>query len=218
MLLGLTYLGVTVSFTFEPPEQQLPNDTILFLQSFAQHPMAREIFYVCFALGAFLAFAVIPAVFRMLKPVHEGLAQWTAGLAYLGFAAVALGNCRAFAEKPLMAAMLAPGDGVTKTILRTIDPLLVVDPTGWLGRAGVGLWVLTAALLCWRRKLLPRLLCVVGVVVALCYWATMLAAATERMHFGTAMVVAAGSLTIISPIWYIWLGVELRKRMSTTVS
>jgi len=207
ILAGIGGWVVAVSYALQPPEQRVPTDVIRFLQSFAHHSLAREISYAAFAIAALFGLAVIPALYRELKEDRPGFYQWTGGLAFLGFAVTAVGNLRALTFKPYMAGVLSSSADGAKGFLAWIDPLLAMDPWGWLGGAGVGLWMIASSVIAMRRELLSLPHGLIGILAGLCYCLSSLATAVGNTNL--SQILAPLALILLAPVWYVWLGVRM---------
>jgi hypothetical protein len=214
ILLGLSYLGISVSYLLQPEAVRMGLDTGAFMTTFHQHWVLREIYYALFGFGALLAFAVIPGIGARVRPFSPAVVQWMGSVAYLGFVGVALGNLKALGAKPIMSQIYVDGDEVVRKIIEVVDPFVVLDPQGWLGRGCVGLWLVVISALALRHRALPQLLAAAGVLVGVCYWLTVLIVWLKSMVLSIWL---AGVLGLVVPIWYIWLGITLRNDTTMTV-
>ena len=79
----------------------------------------------------------------------------------------------------------------------------------WLRFGAVGLWILVVSLLALRLGAWPRPLAYVGLALSTAYWLIAISNSLNIQKF-TAIVSGIG-LIILAPIWYIWLGLRLRK-------
>lgn len=158
--------------------------------------------------GALLGFGAVPAISKVVSPLHDGWMRWTANLAYLGFAVVPIDSFRVVLLEPARGVTFAHADAVVRTTIQVTEPLLYVDAAGWIGFGGVGLWVLTVSILALRGRLWPPAVGCLGVVVSV-FYALVVAGFTSgnEMLFTIAAVVGGG---IAGPLWYIWVGATLR--------
>jgi hypothetical protein len=177
------------------------------LYSVALDPTLITIEYLALSLGAIFALAAVPAISERVTPANVGWARWATNLAMLGFGVTAINNLRLLAVMPDRAAVLAVGDEVTRKAI--VYSQFTLDPNGWLGYGAVGIWVLVISILALRADALPKLLNYVGIAVAIAYWCATLASVNGLSMFGT---IAAGlGALILAPIWYIWIGFQLRQ-------
>jgi len=202
VLLGATYVLL-------PPEQQAGGAPDAFYRSFAQSSTLNMINYWAFALAAVFALGALPAITESIRSVNEGWARWTSNLAYLGFAVTAIDFFRNIALQPDRAAAYVSGDASVQAVLAAPTFLAGLDSQGWLGFGGVGLWVLMTSLLAMRSKLWPSTLAYVGIAAAVLYF---LVVVSLVFNLATLLqIVAALGGVVAAPLWYIWVGMRLRK-------
>jgi hypothetical protein len=202
VLLGATYVLL-------PPEQQAGGAPDAFYRSFAQSSTLNMINYWAFALAAVFALGALPAITESIRSVNEGWARWTSNLAYLGFAVTAIDFFRNIALQPDRAAAYVSGDASVQAVLAAPTFLAGLDSQGWLGFGGVGLWVLMTSMLAMRSKLWPSTLAYVGIAAAVLYF---LVVVSLVFNLATLLqIVAALGGVVAAPIWYIWVGMRLRK-------
>jgi len=94
-------------------------------------------------------------------------------------------------------------------VLTAPSALPALDPQAWLRLGAVGLWVLVVNLLALRDGNWSKPLVYLGIVVAIVYWLIVASNFLQIQSF-TAIVAGVG-LVILTPIWYIWLGLRLRQ-------
>ena len=209
ILLGVSYVVVGITYLLLPAAQKSGSDPANFLPSFAQNPTLLMIQYWAFALGALLALAVVPAIAVSMHSVNEGLVRWTSNLAFLGFAVTAIDFFRNIGLQSMRAAAYVAGDATTKAVLTAPSYLAGLDVQGWLGFGGVGLWIFVANWLALQGGAWPKPLAYLGIVVAILYC---LVVAGFALQIELLVAIAAGLGGIIAaPIWYIWVGVNLRR-------
>lgn len=167
--------------------------------------------YWAFALGAVFAIAAVLAVSESVLSVNEGWVRWTSNLAIIGFAVSAINYFRYLGHYPTMAATYATGDAATRAAMKASQSVLSLDPNGWLVFGGVGLWCLVVNLLALRENTWPKTLSYVGVAGAIAYW-LVVAGFVFQMYI--LITIAAAAAIIVGPIWYIWVGLTLRKTAS----
>ena len=96
-----------------------------------------------------------------------------------------------------------------KAALTVPGALEGLDPQPWLRLGAVGLWVLVVSLLALRDGIWPKPLAYVGIGSAIVYW---LSVAGIVLRLASVIRIKAGaSAFMLVPIWYIWLGLRLRK-------
>lgn len=212
ILVGISYILIGINYLRLPAVQRAGSDPTQLLPSFAQNPAPLMLQFWVFAVGSLLAFAAVLAISETVRSTSEGWVRWTSNLAILGFAVTAIDFFRALSLQPARAAAFVAGDAATKTVIASTNNLISLDPQGWLGFGGVGLWVLIVSLLVLRGRALPRNLGYVGIAVAVLYWVVVAGLVYQRE---TLVAIAAGAGGIIAaPVWYIWMGLELRRAAS----
>lgn len=209
IVVGAMYVVVGVTYVLLPPEQQAGGAADAFYRSFAQSPTVGMINYWAFALTGVFALGALPAITESVRSVNEGWARWTSNLAYLGFAVTAIDWFRNMALQPARAEAYVAGDASVQAALAAPTFAAILDSNGYLGFGGVGLWVLVTSLLAMRSKLWPNTLAYVGIAVSVLY-----ALVSVSLVYDIAAllrIVAALGGVVAAPIWYIWVGMRLRK-------
>ncbi len=209
ILLGVTYVVVGIAYVLTPAEQ-LSGTIAKFAPSFIASPTAFTILLWACGLGGLIALGAVSAISALVEEENEGCVRWMRNLAYLGFGVTAVEFLRDLAILPARAAAYEAGDAATKAAMVASDSLVVLDPYEWLKFGCVGLWILTVAVIALRRSLLPKALACLGIAGGILYWVYV---AGVTLKVPTLALVGAGlGASIIAPIWYIWVGVILRRK------
>lgn len=207
ILTGISYILIGFLFLLLPADQQPGTDSDLFFPSIIRDPSLIRMYYLVFALGAVLALGALPAITEGVRSLNEGWARWAGNLAYLGFAVTALDFFRFWSIQEYRAAVFSGGDPSTQAAIDALGQGL--DPQGWLGFGAVGVWVLVVSVLSMRAGLWPRMLSYIGIAVAVMYW--LLVVANVFGIWLLISIVAGLGGVILAPIWYIWVGLLLRR-------
>jgi len=157
-----------------------------FWQTLVQSPEMFLISRCTVALGALLAFAVIPAVAQLLWAAGRGWVRWMSSVAYLGFAVMALSSVQ--------------DASVDVTYFD-------IDPYHWLSIVCIGAWLFVVNLLALRVGAWPKLLACLGIAAA-----SMSGCALIGNIPGSPMlftIPAALGEFVLGPIWFIWTGLRL---------
>jgi hypothetical protein len=210
ILTGVTLIVTAVLYLLLPREQQdachCPDR---FLASMAHSSALYVAEYVMFALTSLLAIAAVLAISASVRTVHDGWARWTSTLAIIGQTVNTIDNIRRAVLDPAKAMAYVQGDAAVKAALTVPGALQGLDPQGWLRLGAVGLWILVVSLLALRGGTWPMLLASLGIVGAIVY---SLAVIAQVVQTPPLLVILAGvGGIILLPIWYIWLGLRLRR-------
>ncbi len=210
VVLGFSYVIASVSYLLLPAEQK--GGTLLhhpekYLTSLAQHSALLVVNHLTFGIGALLGIGVIIAVSDWVRSLNAGWMRWIGALGYLGFAVTAIDNFQIAALDPMRAAEFARSGLMTRTVIEATNPIISIDPQMWLSFGLTGIWILAVSLLGFRRKLMPALHGLMGVVAAASYLFIEIGSVLES-QFLLLFAAGVGGL-VIGPVWYIWLGVAL---------
>ena len=211
ILVGVSYIVTAAIYLLLPPEQQdaagiAPEK---FLESLAQNSTLYVVGALVFALGSLLAIAAVLAISASVRSGNEGWVLWSSTLAIIGFAVNAIDSFRRMTLDPASAMAYMQGNTAIKAALTVPSAVPGLDPQAWLRLGAVGLWVFVVSLLALRGGIWPKPLIYLSIVVTIVYWLIVVSNFLQIQSF-TAIVAGVG-LVIITPIWYIWLGLRLRK-------
>lgn len=212
ILLGVSYILIGALFLLLPAAQRVGSGASpdAFFRSFAQNPTLHTVYYWVFALGAVVALGAVPAISESVRSVNEGWMRWVSNLAFLGFAVTAIDYFRMLGLQPGRAVAYVAGDATTQAVLAAPGYTAGLDVNGWLGFGGVGLWVLVVSLLGLRAGTWPKPLSYVGIAVAVLYALVVVSFVFEIAATLLPIVAGLGGI-VAAPIWYIWIGLRLRK-------
>jgi len=209
ILTGVSFIVAAVVYLLLPAEQQeacrCPEK---FLISTAQNPTLLIVSYLVLALGSLLGIAAVLAISESVRSANEGWVRWTSTLAIIGLAVNAIVAFQHVALDPDRAAAYVKGDAAVKAALTVPGTLEDLDPQAWLRYGAFGLWVLVVSLLALRGGTWPKPLAYLGIGVTIAAW---LVVAGEVFQGQSLIALIAGVSTILVPVWYIWLGLRLRK-------
>lgn len=169
--------------------------------------------WIILAVSGIFSSAAFVALYERLRPTSSGFALWALALGlFSSFATLSHGVYQAL----LLMTLPSAGESQRTAIelVRMVPSQL--DPAG-LGTFGIiGLASLVTGFLILAGRRLPRALGYLAVVNALLLIALFFANAAGAQ----TLILLTGGLTsvIVGPIWWIWLGRELRREPSATVA
>ncbi len=211
ILIGVSYVVAAVVFLLSPVKVQdaagIPPGE--FLETLAQNSTSYTVPLGLAALDSLLTIAVILAVSESVRSANEGWVRWTSALAIFGSGVNAVEFLNRITLNPARAAAYVQGDAAVKAALTVPGALAGLDPQAWLRWGAVGVWILVVSLLALRGNIWPKLLAYVGIAVAIVYCLIVATNLLQSQLF-TAIVGGIGGV-ILWPVWFIWLGLRLRK-------
>ena len=209
ILAGVAILVAAVVYLLLPPElQESCRCPEKFLASVAQNPVLRIAEYLPIAMYSLLAIAAVLTISESVRSANEGWVRWTNTLAIIGLALNATVAFNHVALDPDRGAAYMQGDAATKAALTVPGALESLDPQAWLRYGAFGIWVLVVSLLALRSGIWPKPLAYVGLGVAIASWLVVVGVVFPSQSL---IALVAGAASILVPIWYIWLGLRLRK-------
>lgn len=168
------------------------------------------------ALSGLLGLAAIPAISERVSHLSAGWVRWTASVAKLGFALLAVLNFwqaeyEMLSEYPAFAVPAVSYETNMELVLggefnAFIDNFLSRAPHGWLEVAGTGLWILTVSWLALQSGALPTGLAGAGIAAGFLAICT---AAGANLNQSDLHVFGVIGGAVVSPLWFAWTGVYL---------
>ncbi len=213
ILLGVSYIVIAVIYLLVPPEQQEGSGIPIgkFLESLAQNPTPLMLGYLAFAFGSLFGIGAVLAILESVRSANEGWVRWTSTLAIVGFAVNAVDWFRSVALLPASAAAYMQGDAAVKAALTVPGAVAHLDPQAWVRFGAVGLWILVVSLLALRNGTWSKPLVYVGIAAAIGHWLIVASNVVQVPSQALRTIIVGVSVIILPPLWYIWLGLRLRK-------
>jgi hypothetical protein len=215
ILAGLALLVVPVLLVLGPADQQQDPYTChcadTYLPSLAHTSTLHIAGLGVLAVYSLLAVAAVLAISETVRAGHEGWVRWSSTLAIVGLVTNAIDALRHAALDPAVAAAYVEGDAAVKAALTVPGALTGLDPQGWFKFGGVGFWVLVVSLLALRSGAWPRALAIMGLVVTVAFWLVVTGEVMQSPSQSLLAIPALIGAGILTPLWYIWLGLRLRR-------
>lgn len=211
IVVGILYALIGIIFILLPPEQQDAAHP-QFLSSLAQNGTMSLLLWLTFGLVGLFALAVVPPVSRQVYQTNPAWVRWASNLAFLGFAVTAVENFRTLGLMPQKAAAYVAGDATIQAAIQATANVNDLDPLTILGFGCVGFWVLVVSVLALRNQVWPKSVNIVGALLALVYALALIGNAWQIVP---VIQLAALGAIILAPIWYIWMGLLLRRASPT---
>jgi hypothetical protein len=208
ILLGLTKVWTGISYLTIPADQRAAMPGKVFLPAYAQgHGLLNSLFWAEALVGVF-GLAIVPALAKWLVDQrNEGWVKWTGTLATVGYAVSAIGYFLTLARLPGIATAFVNGDPSTQAAL-AVTWKSTPDLFGFWGYGAIGIWVLCMSLLMLQRADISKVFAGIGVFTAAL---SLLVAVGTYFKLQPLLLIAAGAGGIAAPVWFIWLGVLLRR-------
>ncbi|MFQ6021422.1 MAG: hypothetical protein ACE5NW_01765 [Acidiferrobacterales bacterium] len=182
----------------------------------SQNPTAHLALHWAWAAGGIIGLAAVPAISQLVRAGNEGWVHWGSALAYLGFAVNARSHFMEVAFDRKIIPIYLQSDPATQKAVHVVAGLALDIPDGLITYGGIGLWVFVVSVLALRTRILPRLLCYVGILTAISYWLGVVGY-TFLIQPLVVISIGLGGL-ILAPIWYIWIGLRSRSAGQTQQS
>jgi hypothetical protein len=208
ILLGLTKIWSGIGYLIIPVDQRATVPGKTFLPAYALgHGALNSLFWAEALVGVF-GLAVVPALAKfLLDDENEGWMKWASSLATVGFAVTAIGYFLTLARLPGIATAYVNGDASTQAAL-AVTWKSTPDLFGFWGYGAIGIWLLCANLYMLRKAGVSKAFVYVGLLTAVI---SLLVAIGTYFKVQPLLLIAAGTGLIAAPVWFIWLGVNLRR-------
>lgn len=208
ILLGIITATTAITYLLLPPEQRAAVPAPEILPSLAQNPTPLLLELWQMTITGVLGLAVVPAFTQLVRGGNEGWVRWTSNLAFLGFSVAAVSNALTAGRLPGLASAYVAGDDSTKAALAPIWRSSLDLQALWQYGA-VGVWILAVSVFALRGKILPTNLAYVGMALGVLHLFVPVALLLKNQPF---ILAVAGLSAILAPIWYIWAGLDVRRR------
>ncbi len=205
ILLGIAKIISPILYIIMPANLHAEVPAKTFLPAFADHPDLLLAFFWVEALVGIMGLAVIPAINSLVKGRNEGWLSFGGNLAMIGYGVSSVGYLLSIARLPAIAKAFV-SDPSTQAVL-SVTWKASIDLLGFWGYAAIGLWILFVSLTALKQVTYPRGLAFLGIIVAIPHFLIPIGAYFKLQPVLTGALV----LGLLVPIWYIWIGIHLRK-------
>ncbi len=211
ILLALTsWLAVVVYYTLVPAAQRLPiDDAGAYLASLSQSSTGAQLFNGLYALIAFWSFAGTVAVYVRLRQTGEGWALFATLIGSMTAILTIVGSLQQLANLRYLAALFPIMPEFATAAMSAPAPL---DSINIVSAGLVAPWFLIISLLMLKADF-PRLLVYLGLVAFADLAVGFLAALFGFASLAVVTALIAG--VVGGPIFWLWLGVILRRQAAT---
>lgn len=207
ILLGLAKLLSGGFYLLLSPDLRAEVPAAKFLPAFAQGQVLLTGLFWVEALIGVLGVGVVPALTSLVQEGNEGWVRWSASLATAGFILSAVGYTLSIAKLPNIATAYVNGDPSTQAALAAVWKSSI-DLFGLWGYGATGLWVFIASFSALKKMDFPKAWAYLGMFYGILFF---LIPAGTIFKMQTSILAAAALGGIVSPIWWIWTGLILRK-------
>lgn len=207
ILLALSsWLAVIVYYTLVPAAQRLPiGNAAAYLASLSQSSTGSQVFYGLYALIAFWSFAGTIAVYMRLRQTGEGWALFATLMGGITAILSIVGSLQQLAFLRYLGALFPAMPEFATAALSAPAPL---NPVNIVSAGLVAPWFLIISILMLKAGL-PRLLAYLGLIAFADLTAGFLAALFGFAGLATVAALIAGAVG--GPIFWLWLGLILRR-------
>jgi hypothetical protein len=205
ILLGIAKIGSALLYIIMPADLRAETAGKIFLPAFAANPGPLMAFFWVEALVGVLGIAIIPALSSLSKGKNSGWMNWSSNMALIGYAVSSVGYLLSIARLPAIAKTFV-ADPSTQAVL-AVTWKSSIDLLGFWGYAAIGFWILVLSITALQNKSLPGWLAILGVIVSIPHLVIPIGTyfKLQTLLLGVAIV------GLLLPIWYIGIGLHLRK-------
>lgn len=214
IVLGLLQTLASILYLLLPTDLRVGVPGARLLPAFHRDPSLLPLDLTLLALVGVAGLAVVPAVSALVRAGADGLVGWTATLATVGYAVSAVSYFLTLGRLPKVADAYVAGDAATKA---AIIPFWksTLDWQGFWQFAAIGVWILVVSLLALRSRALSAPLAYAGLALGVLSILAPIGVIQGNSGFLNILVALA---VILSPIWYIWMGLALWQGLGATAA
>ncbi|MGB8645112.1 MAG: DUF4386 family protein [Anaerolineae bacterium] len=207
ILVGVMGALASIVYLLLPPEQRLGVPAAQILPSYAKDGTMLNVEFLLLTLVGVFGLGAVPAITRFANTTAAGWTVWAGNLALVGFAIQAVSNFFTFTRMPGIATAFVAGADATKAALVPIWRSSL-DLDGLWGFGAVGLWVIVISLLALRAKSWSPVVSYLGFGAGVFYLLFVVGFVFKQP---VLFLVASVAGTVAATIWYIWIGLTLRR-------
>ena len=205
ILLGIAKIVSPILYILMDPNLHAEVPAKTFLPAFADHPNLLLAFFWSEALVGIFGLAVVTGVKALMKGKNEGWINYGGNLAIIGYGVSTVGYLLSIARLPAIAKTFV-SDPSTQSVLAATWKASI-DLLGFWGYTAIGLWILFVSLTALQHKIYPKLLAWLGLVLTIPHLLILFGTYFKNQTILTSVLI----IGLLAPIWYIWMGWQLRK-------
>lgn len=205
ILLGIAKIISPILYLLMDPNlhAEVPGKT--FLPAFADHPNLLLAFFWSEALVGIFGLALVPGITAMMKGKNEGWISYGGNLAIIGYGVSTVGYLLSISRLPAIAKAFVT-DPSTQPVL-AVTWKASIDLLGFWGYTAIGLWILFVSITALQHNVYPKLLAWLGIILTIPHLLVLFGTYFKNQTILTSVLV----IGVLAPIWYIWMGLHLRK-------
>lgn len=205
ILLGIAKIVSPILYILMDPNLHAEVPAKSFLPAFADHPNLLLAFFWSEALVGVFGLAIIPGVKALMKGENEGWINYGGNLAIIGYGISTAGYLLSIARLPAIAKAFVTDPSTQPVLAATWKAS--IDLLGFWGYMAIGLWILFISITALQHKMYPKLLAWLGIVLTVPHLLVLFGTYFKNQAILTSVLV----IGVLAPIWYIWMGLQLRK-------
>jgi hypothetical protein len=205
ILLGIAKIVSPILYILMDPNlhAEVPGKT--FLPAFADHPNLLLAFFWSEALVGIFGLALVPGVNALMKGKNEGWINFGSNLAIIGYGVSTVGYLLSIARLPAIAKAFVTNPSTQPVLAVTWKSS--IDLLGFWGYTAIGLWILFVSITALQHNVYPKLLGWLGIILTIPHLLVLFGTYFKNQSILSSVLI----IGVLAPIWYIWMGLTLRR-------
>jgi hypothetical protein len=215
-VVGLAFCVIGLTHFLMPRENLLMASGVdrAFFESLASNPIPFAIHYWAFIWASLFGIGVVLGLHKVFRLENSALLTLASAWGIVGLSISAINFGFLQSQALATAVRFADLDPAAQTAILSVG-FKNLDPYSLMGFGLVGAWSLTVNVLSLRRRLFPKALALIGCSGALLYEMVFLG---TTFHLEVLIDIAAAGALVVGPVWFIWLGLVLKKGQGRAVA